>query len=181
MTDVISCFLMTLLLIASTCSSPGEEIRKETRDGMSEPDGAVARVAPRGLRRRLRGLTRLLQLFAAVLRAFGNGLADAFSRLFDAFPDLAVRDLLRAAFDLIRRVLYLRVVGSDGESGCEQQRKREYKQDDQPESFHRGSSFCQGWIRPFTFVTSCILVDVDWPAHWILGHWSAALVRSRSS
>src|SRR4029450_576174 len=131
----------TLLPIASTCSLLGEEIPKETCDGMSEPDGAVARVAPRGLCRRLRGLTRLLQLFAAVLRAFGNGLADAFSRLVAAFPDLAVGDLLRPALDLIRRVLDLRVVGSDRESGCEQQRKREYKQDDQPKSFHRGSSW----------------------------------------
>src|SRR4029450_1768129 len=97
----------TLLPIASTCSSLSEEIRKETRDGMSEPDGAVARVAPRGLRRRLRGLTRLLHLFAAVLRAFGNGLADAFSRLVDAFPDLAVGALLPAAFDLRSCVLLL--------------------------------------------------------------------------
>src|SRR3989442_4601815 len=134
-TEVISRFVMTFLPVASTCASLREEIRKETRDGVSEPDGAVARVAPRGLRRRLRGLPRLFQLFAAVLRAFGHGLADALGRLCDAFPDLAVRNLLRAAFDLIGRVLYFRVVGSDGESGCEQ-RKREYEHDDQPESSH---------------------------------------------
>src|SRR5678815_4980211 len=49
-------------LIASTCPSLREEIRKETRDGMPDPDGAVTRVGPSGLRRRFRGLTRLLSL-----------------------------------------------------------------------------------------------------------------------
>src|SRR4029453_5228745 len=148
MPHVINRFVMTFLLAASPCASFREEIRKETLDGVSKPDGAGGRVAQRGLRRRLRSLTRLRQLFAAVLRAFGNGLADAFGRLFHAFAD-AVGDLRRAAFDLIRLVLYLRVVGRDDEAGCKQ-RKRVYEHDHEPESFHRDSSFCQSRIPRFT-------------------------------
>jgi hypothetical protein len=37
-----------------------------------------------------------------------------------SFPDLAVGDLLRAAFDLFRGGLHLRIIGGEGESRCEQ-------------------------------------------------------------
>ena len=83
---------------------------------MPEGDGAIARVSPGGLRGRLGGLPRLLQLLAAILRAFGDRVADAFGRFGDAFPDLAVGDLLRAALDLLGGGLHLRVVGGEGES-----------------------------------------------------------------
>src|SRR5581483_4723655 len=134
-TDVTSRFVMTSLLIASTGTLLGEQIRKETLDGVSDPDGAVASVAPRRLRRRRRRLTRLLHLFSAVLRAIRSRLADASGRLPDAFRDLAI-----AALDLSRRGLHLRAVGREGKSGC-QHRKPEREHESQPQSFHRGSSF----------------------------------------
>src|SRR5713101_7754350 len=69
-------------------------------------------------------LHSLLHLFPAVPRSFGDRLADPFGRFFDAFPDLAFVNLLRAPFDLMRRGLHLRIIGSEGESGCKQ-RERE--------------------------------------------------------
>src|ERR1700720_3152773 len=82
-------------------TSVREELRKETLDAVSEGNGAIARIAPGGLRGRLGGLTRFLQFLATVLRAFGHRRTDALGRLFDAFPNLATGDLLCAALDLL--------------------------------------------------------------------------------
>jgi len=109
--------------------SLGEEAREEALDAVPDADGAIARIAPGTLRGRLGGLPRVLQLFAAVLRAFGDRVADTFGGLGNAFPDLAVGDLFRAALDLFRGRLHLRIVGGDGESGCEQrEREDEHKE-----------------------------------------------------
>src|SRR6266852_3618504 len=93
-------------------TSVREELRKETLDAVPEPDGAIARAAPRGLRRWLSGLTRFLQLLATVLCAFGHRRTDALGGLFDAFPNLATGDLLRSAFDLLHPGLHLRIIES---------------------------------------------------------------------
>src|SRR6185437_5321187 len=121
-------------------ASSREEAREEPLDAVAEADRAVAGVGPGGPRGRLGRLPRLLQLLPAVLRAFGDRVADALGGLPDAFPDLAVGDLLRPALDLLGGRLHLRVVGGEGESGCEQH-EREREHQDQTGWFHRGAPF----------------------------------------
>src|ERR1700674_2363610 len=158
-------------------TSVREELRKEALDAVPEPDGAIARVAPRGLRRGLGGLTRFLQLLATVLCAFGHRRTDALGGLFDAFPNLATGDLLRSAFDPLHPGLYLRIIGRDGEVGPEQ-REREYQHDDQSKSFHDvpfrlGSIAAAAIARaagPFDHVPS--MGRVIRPAYWTLAPWA---------
>src|ERR1700720_3146778 len=90
-------------------ASVREEGREEALDAVPEGNGAVARVAPGRLRGRLGGLPRVLELFSAELGTFGDRVADALGGLFDAFPDLAVGNLLGTALDLFRGGLHLRV------------------------------------------------------------------------
>src|SRR4030095_13049798 len=116
--------------------SCSKEIRKKALDARSDPDGAISRVAPRALRRRLSRLTRLLHFLPTVLRALGHCVPHTFGRLFDALPDLAFGDLLRAALDMTCCLLHLRIIGAAGESGGEQ-KKREHEHGGQQETFHR--------------------------------------------
>src|SRR4030095_8086158 len=82
--------------------SCSKEIRKKALDARSDPDGAIPGIAPRALRRRLSRLTRFLHFLPTVLRALGHCVPHTFGRLFDALPDLAFGDLLRAALDMTR-------------------------------------------------------------------------------
>src|SRR5512132_2251157 len=124
--------------------SCSKEIRKKALDARSDPDGAIPRVARRALRRRLSRLTRLLHFLPTVFRALGHRVPHAFGRLFDALPYLALGDLLRAALDMTRCLLHLRIIGGAGESGGKQ-KKREHEHRGQHESFHRGSSSDMIW------------------------------------
>src|ERR1700730_3743495 len=99
-------------------------------------------------------LPGLLHLFPAVLRSFGHRLANPLARFFDAFPDLALGNLLRAPFDLTRPGLHLRVIGSEGESGCEQ-REREHAHDDQSEPPHHAFHLAAPSVR--RRATSCLM------------------------
>jgi len=64
----------------------------------------------------------------------GHRRADALGSPFDAFPNLATGDLLRAAFDLLYPDLHLRIIGRGGEVGREQ-RERKYEQHEQAKAF----------------------------------------------
>src|SRR6185436_2253772 len=142
-----------------------EEVREEPLDAVAEADRAVAGVAPGGPRGRLGGLPRFLQLLAAVLRAFGDRVADALGRLADAFADLAVGDLLGAALDLFGGGLHLRIVGREGESRCEE-REREREYHDQSELFH-GSSYSDRGAGDGPIDRS--LATIDPLSYWTLG------------